>query len=629
MPRGSDKQPGEQSIPINRRHLLAMGAAGLSGIAGCSSQNESDVTPVDDMENSDGSSDGTSTTTSDDNSGHSAQQGDKAYTAASEGPPPENLQFNLFNPISTPADRTGFAFDRLAIRHTGRQEWIGSIATNWEISNGAAIVQLYENHKWQSGDPLTATDLVTQLKIESHTGAPVFNLIENIQADGEHTVRLALSNPDINKQIFWNRLFTDRFLFAPDSVFGEDLQKIEEAGSEEERSAIVSEITQRTFTTPEDAHKVCSGLWMFDGVDNQYSYYTKYQDYENQYISGSDLQDFTVECKYYESRQRNLTEWQQDLYDGGAADGQESFWNPLFEKDWIHTKETPLNIGLGLNYNFSDPVYSNRKVRQAFTYVLDLEAIAQNAPYLPRSTKIPDPYNTGVISPVAKEFMNTSGFLGYERNLEKAEQLMREAGFERNNNDQWAGTIDGKGLQATVKIPPWWKRQGTTATNQLREFGVPLDSLVQEGTQHDSDMRSGNWRLSSYAYGGGYHPWTAYTNGDYGISDSLINYPADQPQEVPPVGKPNSSNTITITPNEELNKLKTASPEEAKTIATKLGWLYNIDAISSPYFDFVEVTAYTSDDWVMPSVEEEPLMDCYVPFQWAFKRGLADAKTGQ
>lgn len=112
-----------------------------------------------------------------------------------------------------------------------------------------------------------------------------------------------------------------------------------------------------------------------------------------------------------------------------------------------------------MGFNLRDEKFQDQKVRQAFMYALDREAMVDklldgngqvvNTPMLPSSWAYPD-----------KSTLND-----YKHNVEKAKKLLKEAGYEDRDKNGIVEDKNGKELKATLSYP---------TGNALREQTAPI-----------------------------------------------------------------------------------------------------------------------------------------------------------
>lgn len=125
-----------------------------------------------------------------------------------------------------------------------------------------------------------------------------------------------------------------------------------------------------------------------------------------------------------------------------------------------------------MGFNLRDERFKDKRVRQAFMYALDREAMVDNllegngevvnTPMLPSSWAYPD----------------KSKLKDYKHNVEEAKKLLKEAGYEDKNNDGIVEDKNGKELKVTLSYPTGNALREQTAPiiqANLKDIGVKLE----------------------------------------------------------------------------------------------------------------------------------------------------------
>lgn len=141
--------------------------------------------------------------------------------------------------------------------------------------------------------------------------------------------------------------------------------------------------------------------------------------------------------------------------------------------------------------DFPHPFFSDIKVRQAFAYAIDREAIAAlyGSAFQPTSNIL--------VSPAKYNSPNTS----FEFNLEKAAALLDEAGWVDTNNNG-VRDKDGKEMEVLFQTSANPLRQETQRIIQraLQSIGVDVEiKVIDSGSFFDSDPNNPNTAYHFYA----------------------------------------------------------------------------------------------------------------------------------
>ncbi|MGH2574669.1 MAG: ABC transporter substrate-binding protein [Ignavibacteria bacterium] len=147
---------------------------------------------------------------------------------------------------------------------------------------------------------------------------------------------------------------------------------------------------------------------------------------------------------------------------------------PEYSKFFVQRK-TSLTIQY---YGFLTPgkIFNNYKVRQAFNYAIDRDKILKYV----LNGSVSEPAVHGIVPPVMPNY-NSKNIKGYSFDLEKARQIMSEAGFpggkgfpEVTLNINEGG---GRNTQVAEAIQNMLKEIGVTVKLQLLQFAQHLDNL--------------------------------------------------------------------------------------------------------------------------------------------------------
>ena len=131
----------------------------------------------------------------------------------------------------------------------------------------------------------------------------------------------------------------------------------------------------------------------------------------------------------------------------------------------------PSVVGYGISVDHRSP-FGDPRVRQAMMYALDANHIAQNV-HPDAAAPIHTPgWDNWAAEAVLDEGWAEENLLTYEQDLDRAAELMREAGYERGSDDVWEK--DGEPLEAELATDADAPIFETTVENQLSEFGIEL-----------------------------------------------------------------------------------------------------------------------------------------------------------
>lgn len=158
--------------------------------------------------------------------------------------------------------------------------------------------------------------------------------------------------------------------------------------------------------------------------------------------------------------------------------------------DQYEVVPTPTFRGYVLGMDFNS-FFGDVRVRQAIMFALDTEAIAGNIhPTLTQGVQMPGLDHWGAESIIDEDWA-AENLIDYSQDLDRAEALMQEAGFERQDGT-WQKDGEPFSVElATMRDEP---RMETTVVSQLQQFGIDIGFRV-----YDQDDFAERWRANNEA----------------------------------------------------------------------------------------------------------------------------------
>ena len=181
-------------------------------------------------------------------------------------------------------------------------------------------------------------------------------------------------------------------------------------------------------------------------------------------------------------------------------------------------KRGGLNIvqGQGVDYaylglNMRDPIFADKRVRQAIAYAIDREAIVK---YLRRGLAKPA---VGVLSPVAWAF--EPNVHQFNHDVEKAKQLLDEAGYPDPDGD---GPKPRLHLSLKTSTDEFFRLQATVIQQDLAKAGIEVEVRSYEFATFYADVLKGNVQMYQLQW--------------VGVTDPDMLRRVYHSEQVPPVG---------------------------------------------------------------------------------------------
>ncbi|MFB6201575.1 MAG: ABC transporter substrate-binding protein, partial [Halorhabdus sp.] len=351
---------------------------------------------------------------------------------------------------------------------------------------------------------------------------------------------------------------------------------------------------EQYFRDPENV--ATTGAWTLESINGTQGVTLK----PNEHHYAADQVNFdTIEVVARTSDRANrsaLKADSQDYYRGTIPDYiAQSF------PDTIEQRMTPNNGGLSFGFNHRYKLFENRKARQAIMYAIDRQRIAQSVhrtKYDPVTVPGGHGYRTAEL--VGQDWIN-SNLTTYERDIDKANTLMEEAGFNKEGG-KW---VDGEGNVLSIQIPT----ADTTPTlepafaNQLSQFGIDASLQTYSQSVFSEKKDGGEFNIWPGGFGMGFARavgaiWYYFGRLRMWAENWWRAYPQEQIEEVawnnggrpetnrpstwrpykiqaPPVGQPNGELRTYHPAETSMQFMEPRSQETYREQLKTLAWLYN------------------------------------------------------
>ena len=388
-----------------------------------------------------------------------------------------------------------------------RASWddvVWGIFEDLEVGESEWEITLRDDIYWSDGEPITAFDVLAAYvghrmmaarlyEGELHWpqdeigGATVGSMDGFEMPDGqdgrtvrgwseyEGNVRTWLNPGGDMRQIYTRFGGTGNVLpthVHPYDQIGEEVWEEMQRGMEGEEDLRDSGIIAREYTDVETHerwrdpdHVVTSGLWKLEEIRGTEDWVLT----PNEHHRHADDLNFTeVRVPWIEGDDRKFAELRRGYPDYMMVQTPPELADDLPEK--YNELVTPLAEGGVIGFNQNYPLFEDVRVRQAFAFALDEQAIAQTAhPVLAQ----PMPVEVGDME--GREFWLDDewvdeNLIDYTQDLDRAIELMQQAGYERNGDGNWldeGGPIEL--TYATFEETPDWELE---MIRQLEEFGI-------------------------------------------------------------------------------------------------------------------------------------------------------------
>lgn len=375
--------------------------------------------------------------------------------------------FNEFYSTDSPSNVLAkFMYDSL-IKIDENLEPQPSLATDWDYSEEDKMYtfNLRDDVEWHDGEPFTADDIVFSYSIalhEDYTGARTsyFSSIENIEASDEHTVEITFNTPDA-------KLLPIALAFnvLPEHILG-DVPN--------------GDLASHDFNTK---NPVGTGPFKFDEwKQGQYVRLVANDDYWDgrpnfDSITSKIVSDSNAELAQFEAG---------DIHFLDVSEEHVSTADTFVEQGKADVTVVPKTNYNYIGYNQENPLFEDKKIRQALTHALDrqtmIDAVVNgngkvaNHPGLPFSWA----YNEDVPT--------------FDYDPEKAKEILAEEGWKENSD----GILekDGEKFEFEIKTNQGNKvreKLMAIAQQQWDEVGIKANLKIVEFSALSAELNDKNF----------------------------------------------------------------------------------------------------------------------------------------
>lgn len=557
---------------ITRRRLLELGGtATVVGVAGC---------------------------LSDGDGGAGNQSTSSVFNAHFGRAKPSEVHFNMFNPTGTLTEGHNspqqVLWDSLMQYNVETKKWTNRLLSDFSVDGTTVTLKIDSAYSWANGDPVRAQDLVTQLRIAKYIEYPIWNIITEANAADERTAELTLAKESNAKIV---RQLTNRTLYVKHSEYKQWLEDFDKASTTEQENDVAAELQKWEYAPVGSGKKpATNGPYKIDNIGSTKITLTRNENYPvNTNIP-------TYEFEYLPNNSDSATI--ADKLDGlamGAPKKQVSDKYP----DHFKKVEIPEFGASALHIQHDHEMLGNKHVRQAIAYLADTKRVAENSNPRIRPLKTTAWMSESQAQNWLGDQHNAYTQYGPEAKPDKAAAKMEQAGFTKEGGT-WTDS-NGKSYSFQIQTPDWGAPLAVAQTlaDQLSDFGIEASVRQLEASAWISNYESGDFTLRGGYFGGGPHPYSAYSSFT-GTTMQAANIPMQV--ELPPIGNPSGQTSSFDVAKNITSLVTTLEEEKSKQIASKLAWYINQFLPGIPLTNGVVLSWYTTDEWTFPSPDEDASM---------------------
>lgn len=564
---------------------------------------------------------------------------DKTFVT-SEAHPVQNMDFNPYNPLWVPDRIIMYMWGNIIDGVLGiPDDPLPALATGLERDGNSVTINLDDRFTWWDGKPVTADDLAIRhtldLLAQNRNWERIF---EDVHVIDDHTYQVIVTT-GANDNVVRDSIYNSLIATHPE-VYGKFLPEDGSRGagaydhlSTFERQKKAAQLSSVRFKGPwkegsgYERRVIGWGPWKMADWGDRTITLELYEDHPF-----ADRINFpTVVFKGFTTDQARYQALLSHNFSGIEMSPTETVWNQL-NKDRYQTLHHRNGQAGAMAFNYD--TFPDHRVRQAMAYALNKEEVVKNAG-MPEVAFFEHKFESGY--PANRE--KHDKFFGenfvdeltkYPKDVEKASDLLREAGWEKRDG-QWHDQ-NNKEVELTVKTPvSWiaWVNIGKSITEELEEFGIKTEFKTEElVVYYAQTMIQSDYDIALWWIGLGSFPWINYDaiwNSLQTIADEH-NHPDEYDMVPKPIGDPNGSEgTMTVNVQETLGTIATSrlGTEEIRDSYRKIAWTYNQ---MLPVYTFAEYNTNLMLDtynWQGPFETEDA--EVYSPLSYWQHRGLIKA----
>ena len=580
---------------VSRRTVLEMtGVAGVGALAGCSGNGPDNPGEIEGNVSQTGGGGGSGNESNAEGANSDLAQNyeeqlSQVVPSGAVNPYDGEWIFNPYHTSWNPGDAQEMSYEYFAVYNTAKGEFIPRVGKEWSHEDGVSRGVLNENYAWSNGDPLTAQDIATSIKLSIYMEQGISQFIEpdGVTVVDDYTFELKpkAEYEDIETQLWYNQ-WVETLINTPQSHFGEFVEKFDEATTQDEITSVQQEVVE---FDPHWDEIPFSGPFTYveaneeyaDQIPNQehpvakdFGFYQRHGVYEEE----AGLRAGEVTYQHQDSTLQNLPE----KYDSPPV----SYSGQSFALLFGPTDE----------FIKSDP-----RVRQALAFAIDFASVTQ-------STKPGTPVDehsggidAGYIEHYVQEDVLSSMTNYVPRDTERATSLLEEAGFSKQGGT-WQNP-NGEEWQLNFPVGDWFQTPSQIVADNLSNFGISVDHYVDSMTTYNSEVEQPlDYDISlhlNYGQARQYHSYPDLEAAYFGPTRGAVNQVGTLSEEVeiPEVGNPEGS-TTTINLRKTLDQLSVASSdEEVVELSTQLSWAHNQLLPGAQMFPWSEFYWVNAGEW--------------------------------
>lgn len=561
--------------------------------------------------------------------------------------------YNPLDPLYFPSQSPWYLFGQLF--HTSRLDGslLPALATDWEKDGTEVTLHLDDRFSWHDGDPVDAHDVVANYTLYRLVEHQMWDrVLVDIWAENDYTVGIEVEE-NINDNVMEPFIggvmigakteLYERFLPDDGSRGKEAEDWYENEIDDFQQRALRAEAQNLQAVLPPgetsdddtEIQVIGWGPWKLGSIGSRTITFERWEDH----VFADRINFPEVKWETFSDEQSRYQALLSGEISGSDTGVTQTVMEQLPDQYSYWTVNNLAGRGLAMNYES----FPDHRVRQAFAHVIDIERAVENG-----GGAFEEPHHRDTAYYGSSE--QHDQFFGegwveetltqYEVDQQRAEELLGEAGWTKNNG-QWHDA-EGEPVSIDIRVPgAWseWIQIGTTIRDILDGFGIDVTFETQElVVYYAQTMPQTKYDMAAWWLGGdgNPYPWHSYNvvwNALETIADEH-NHPETYESVPMPVGDPDGS-PEEVSFEELLTEIAQTSVfdengdvrDEIRELYRKIAWTYNqmlpVYALSDTRSAvFIDESSFTA-----PDPEENPALHTgrITPLSYMNQRGLIKA----
>ncbi|MFG1812316.1 ABC transporter substrate-binding protein [Kribbella sp. NPDC049174] len=482
--------PGASALSnaISRRHVLQLfgiagvGAAGIGSLTACSP------------------SDPNSDEAGDNKSGNKEFHGAYPYQLPPKGH--YNLAAGVTEGIQQQSPYLDLIYPSGGMYYWADKKWEYMMAESSSLDEAANTytMKLRSGLTWSDGSPVTAKDVVDTFNLRWLMRQQDWTFLSDVKAQDDTTVLFTIGTPStvLERYIL-------RAPILPSSVYGEWATKAE--AMRKAKTSLDSAEGKKLngdFQKLRPENPVVSGPFNFDPKTMTNAQMTLVKNDKGLFADKIAFSKVVL----YNGETSDITPVVMNKDVDYATHGFAVASEKTFEQNGFRILRPPVYSGPSLVFNYTThPELSDARVRQAIAYVLDRN---ENGTVALGESGKPCKFMAGFSDILVPDWITDADqkkLQAYEKDLDKATQLLQAAGWKKSG-DKWT-TSTGKPAAYDIKFPTEfadWNPAATNAADQLNKFGFNITKRGITFTQLNPDVLAGKFDIAIQGWGASNHP---------------------------------------------------------------------------------------------------------------------------